>query len=294
MKPAQFRYLAVGTVEEAVAALSRHEDAKLLAGGQSLVPMMNFRLVRPGWLIDINRVAELKGVRHEGARVLIGSMTRHAELERSSLIAEHVPLIGEAVPLIGHAAIRARGTIGGSVCHADPAANLPVALLALDAIMHARGPRGPRAIAAKDFFVSALATALAPDEVLTAIEVPAARASEGASFVEFARRRGDFALAAAAVRLRVGAQGIEDGARIAIGAATAQVVRASRAEALLQGAEPDPSLVDAAAAQAAREITPTTDIHGSADYRRQLVKVLVKEALAKAMERAAGTPGSSR
>jgi aerobic carbon-monoxide dehydrogenase medium subunit len=152
MKPAPFRYLAVKTIDDAIAALAR-PDAKLLAGGQSLVPMMNFRLVRPAWLIDINRIAELKGVQIRGDRVLIGSMTRYADLESSDLIKAHVPLISETVPLIGHTAIRNRGTIGGSVSHADPAADMPVALMALDAVMHARSGRGERAIASADFCI---------------------------------------------------------------------------------------------------------------------------------------------
>ena len=184
MKPAPFRYLAVKTIDDAIAALAR-SDAKLLAGGQSLVPMMNFRLVRPAWLIDINRIAELKGVQIRGDRVLIGSMTRYADLESSDLIKAHVPLISETVPFIGHTAIRNRGTIGGSVSHADPAADMPVALMALDAVMHARSERGERAIASADFFVSLFTTNLDADEILTRIEVPVVEASEGWAFMEF-------------------------------------------------------------------------------------------------------------
>ena len=285
MKPAPFRYLAVKTIDDAIVALAR-PDAKLLAGGQSLVPMMNFRLVRPAWLIDINRIAELKGVQIRGDRVLIGSMTRYADLESSDLIKAHVPLISETVPLIGHTAIRNRGTIGGSVSHADPAADMPVALMALDAVMHARSGRGERAIASADFFVSLFTTDLDADEILTRIEVPVVEASEGWAFMEFSRRHGDFALASVAVRLRLVAGKIEGPVRIALGAAADRVIRARRAEAAVEGREPSSALFDASATEAAAEIDPMTDIHGSADYRRHLVLGLVKAALAKAVERA--------
>lgn len=287
MKPAPFKYFAAKTVDEAVVALSQHADAKLLAGGQSLVPMMNFRLVKPAWLIDINRVAELRGIRRDGDRILICAMTRHVELERSALLKEHVPLISETVPFIGHTAIRNRGTIGGSVSHADPAANLPVALLALGAVMHVRGPRGARMVASDDFFVSLFTTALAPDEIVTAIDVPAAAVSEGSAFAEFARRQGDFALASVAVRLRLGSGKIGGEVRIALGGVGDRAVRARRAEALLRDGAPAAALFEAAADEAAREIDPPTDIHGSADYRRHLVRGIVKTALAQAVERAA-------
>jgi carbon-monoxide dehydrogenase medium subunit len=285
MKPAPFRYFAANSVDDAIAALSR-PDAKLLAGGQSLVPMMNFRLVRPAWLIDINRVAELKGIHLRDGRVLIGSMTRYVELENSDLLKQHSPLISETVPLIGHSAIRNRGTIGGSVSHADPAADLPVALLALDAVMHVRSARGTRAIASEDFFVSLFTTALESDEVLTGIEVQVAGPTQGWAFEEFARRHGDFALASVAVRLCVNAGRIEGPVRIAIGAAVDHAVRAHQAEAIVQGAEPSDGLFEAAADEAAREIEPVADIHGSAEYRRDLVRGLAKTALGQATKRA--------
>jgi CO/xanthine dehydrogenase FAD-binding subunit len=291
MKPAPFKYLAAKTVDDALAALSR-PDAKLLAGGQSLVPMMNFRLVRPAWLIDINRVAELKGIHRKDGRVLIGSMTRYVELERSELIALHVPLISEVIPLIGHTAIRNRGTIGGSVSHADPAADMPVALMALDATMHVRSARGARAIPSEKFFVSLFTTALASDEILTSIEVPSVDPSEGWAFKEFSRRHGDFALASVAVRLRVVSKKIEGPIRLAIGGAADHVVRARRAEVALQGQDPTPTLFEAAAKAAAEDIEPMADIHGSAEYRRNLVRGLARAALAEAVTRAASTQRS--
>jgi carbon-monoxide dehydrogenase medium subunit len=285
MKPAPFKYLAAKTVDDVVAALSQHADAKVLAGGQSLVPMMNFRLVRPTYLIDINHVAELKGIQHRDDRILIGSMTRHVELENSPLLKQHVPLISEAVSFIGHTAIRNRGTIGGSISHADPAADLPVALLALDAVIHVRGARGERAIASDEFFVSLFTTAMAPDEVLTTIEISAIGPSEGWAFMEFARRQGDFALASVAVRLRVHSGKIDGPVRISLGGVADRPTRARRAEGILQGRAATPELLDAAAEEAAREIEPPTDIHGSADYRKNLVRVLLRAGLTRAIAR---------
>jgi CO/xanthine dehydrogenase FAD-binding subunit len=284
MKPAPFSYLSAKTVDDAIAALGR-PNAKLLAGGQSLVPMLNFRLVRPEWLIDINRIAELKGLDVGDDRIRIGSMTRYVELEDSALLRETAPMISETVPLIAHAAIRNRGTIGGSVSHADPAADLPVVLMALDAIMYARSARGERAIASDDFFVSLFTTALAPDEILMRIEVPLADPLEGWAFEKFSRRQGDFALASVAARLRVVAGRIEGPIRIALGAAGDHVVRARKAEAVLQGGSPAPTVFEAAAETASKEIEPMADIHGSAEYRRNLVQGLVKAALERAADR---------
>jgi CO/xanthine dehydrogenase FAD-binding subunit len=284
MKPAPFSYLSAKTVDDALAALAR-PNAKLLAGGQSLVPMMNFRLVRPEWLIDINRIAELKGIDRRDGRVRIGSMTRYVELENSALLRETAPMISETVPVIAHAAIRNRGTIGGSVSHADPAADLPVVLTALDAIMHVRSARGERAISSDDFFISLFTTALALDEILMSIEVPVADPLEGWAFEKFSRRQGDFALAAVAARLRVASGKIEGPVRIALGAAADHVVRAREAEALLQGGSPTLPVFEAAAETASKEIEPMADIHGSAEYRRNLVRGLVKAALGKAADR---------
>jgi CO/xanthine dehydrogenase FAD-binding subunit len=292
MKPAPFKYISVKTVDAAIAALSTHADAKLLAGGQSLVPMMNFRLVRPAWLIDINHVAELKGIHHRDGRLSIGSMTRHAELETSALVRQHAPMISEAALLIGHTAIRTRGTIGGSLSHADPAADLPVAILALDAVVQVRGPHAARAIAAEDFFVSLFSTALAPDEVVTAIEVPDVARSEGWAFIEFARRRGDFALVCVAVRLRVESGRITGPVRIALGGVADHAIRARAVEERLLGAMPSASVLEEAAERAARAIEPPSDIHGSADYRRNLVRVHVKAALAQALARAESHQGA--
>jgi CO/xanthine dehydrogenase FAD-binding subunit len=288
MKPASFNYVAANTIDDAIAALSRHPDAKLLAGGQSFVPMMNFRLVKPAWLIDINRIAELKGIRLECRDVVIGAMTRHVELEQSGLLRKHVPLIGETVALIGHTAIRNRGTIGGSISHADPAANLAVALLALDATVHVRGARGARSIAIDEFFVSLFTTALAPNEIVTAIAVRTICENEGHAFTEFARRHGDFALASAAAKLRVKSGRIDESVRIALGGVGAHAVRARGAEQVLAHAAPSAGLFEAAAKRAAQEIEPPSDVHGSAAYRKHLIRGLVKDVLTQAFERATG------
>ena len=285
MKPAPFKYVAAKTLDEAIAALDGHSDAKVLAGGQSLVPMMNFRLAKPTLLVDINRIDELKGVRADSGRVLIGAMTRHAELERSALVKEQVPLISEAVSLIGHTAIRNRGTIGGSLSHADPAADLPVALLALDTLVHVKGAKGARTIAIEEFFVSLFTTAMASDEILTTVEVPRTAPGDGWAMVEFSRRQGDFALASVGISLRTDAGRIAT-VRIALGGVANHAIRAHRAERILQGVAPSVDLYEACAEEVTREIEPPSDIHGSAEYRKSLIRTLVRSGLAKAVERA--------
>ncbi len=274
-------------MEEAVALLAEHgAEAKILAGGQSLVPMMNFRLLRPALVVDVNRIPVLAGITATDDGLVLGGMTRHAALESSRLVRERAPLIAEVVPFIGHPAIRNRGTLGGSVAHADPAAELPVALLALDASVRAHSARGVRDIPADQFFVSPLTTALAPDEILTAIRIPVPAASVGWAFFEFARRHGDFALVAVAVTMRVEAGLIADPVRIALGGVAGRPIRARRAEASLRGMPPTTGLLEAAAQEAAGEADPPSDIHGSAEYRRHLTRVFVRAALDRAHARA--------
>jgi carbon-monoxide dehydrogenase medium subunit len=286
MKPAPFEYLAVKTIDEAVDALVAHPDAKLIAGGQSLVPMMNFRLVKPTLLVDINHIDALKGIREEKGKIIIGAMTRHVELERSSLLADQVPLIAEAVSLVGHTAIRNRGTIGGSVSHADPAADLPVALMALEAIMHVQGPRGAHVIPVDQFFVSLFTTALESDEVLQCIELPRREAGSGWAAEKFSRRQGDFAIASVAMSLKLDPDGIVESSRIALGGVGNHAVRARRAESVVHGVAPLAAVLDECAAEAAREIDPPSDIHGSGEYRKSVVRALMKSALTRAIERA--------
>jgi aerobic carbon-monoxide dehydrogenase medium subunit len=256
MKPPPFAYDAPETVEEAVALLAAHGDeAKILAGGQSLVPLLNFRLVRPARLIDLNRVEGLTGP----ADGRIGAMTRSRTIERES----DVPLLRQAVRFSGHAQIRNRGTVGGSCAHADPASELPCALLALDARFRLRSRRGERVVAAKDFFLGTFATALAPDELLVEVEVPPRPKGERSAFLEHARVHGDFALAGAAV-LRVPGERLV----VAVLGGSDRPVRADL-----------PDAGEDAAADAVRDLDPPSDLRASADYRRALLEELVRRAI---------------
>jgi len=287
MKPAPFDYDDPRTVDEALDLLARHGDeCKVLAGGQSLVPLMNFRLARPGRLIDINGVNELSGIRREGGTLVVGAMTRHSEVERSNVIAESWPLLHEAIGWVGHAQIRNRGTVGGSVAHADPAAELPAAFAALEARFQLRSKRGSRALGWQQFFVAEFTTALAPDELVTSVEVPAQDPATGSAFVEFARRHGDFALGGAAVTIRLGRDGRCENATIALLSAGPAPVRAGAAEEHLRGAKLGEAAIQAAAAEAVAGLHPTSDLHGSTEYRVSLLRTMTERALAKAAQRA--------
>lgn len=285
MKPAPFRYARPRTVAETVTALAEAGgDAKVLAGGQSLVPMLNFRLLRPAILVDINRIPGLAHIKDAGDEIRVGALTRHHQLETSSVIAEHLPVLRAAMTHVAHLAIRNRGTIGGSLTHADPAAELPMMTLLLDATISATSPKGRRTIPARDFFLGALSVALEPDELVTEIAFPKLPPGIGWGFEEVSRRRGDFALAAVAATLNVSEGKIAD-ARIAIAGADERAVRASEAETLLQGKALDQELLDAACDAARACVTPNTDLHASSDYRRHLVGVLTGKALSAAGQR---------
>lgn len=282
MKPAPFDYYRVHTVDEAAARLAElGEDAKVLAGGQSLVPMMNFRLVRPSALVDISRVSGLDGILRDGDSLTIGALVRHRTLEAlAGQRAAGYELIARAARYVGHFPIRARGTFGGSVAHADPAAEWCLLASAFDASVICRGPHGTREVAVDEFFSGFMTTALAPDEIVTAVRFP--RPWSRASIQEFARRHGDFAIVAVVAALRC-----DDGAcgeaRIAVGGVDERPVRAREAEAALSGAQLGEEAIAEAAEAAAQEIDPVGDIHGSAPYRRELTKVLVRRALREAM-----------
>jgi CO/xanthine dehydrogenase FAD-binding subunit len=286
VKPPPFEYDDPATVDEALALLAEHGDqAKVLAGGQSLVPLLNFRLARPERLIDINKLDPLAYVRADDGVMRIGALTRHTTLERSSDVVARLPLLSEAVSLVGHVQIRNRGTVGGSVAHADPAAELPVAFAALEARYHVRSHDRRRVIAADEMFVTHLTTVLAVEELLTEIEVPVPPPGTGAAFVEFARRHGDFALGGAAVLLTLD-DGVCTRARIAVLAAAPTPVRARAAEEWLLGATIDERTAGEVAGRAVADIHPTGDIHGGTDYRRALVETLVQRAVLRAAERA--------
>jgi CO/xanthine dehydrogenase FAD-binding subunit len=289
VKPAPFEYHRPESVEEALALLASHGyDAKLLAGGQSLVPAMNFRLAQPAVLIDLNRVPGLDYVVERDGALRIGAMARQAAAERSERVAALAPLIAEALPHVAHPQIRNRGTMGGSIAHADPAAELPAVMLALGARFHVTGPNGARTVDAEDFFTGLFGTALEPEEILLELEVPARPHRGGWLFTEVSRRHGDFALAgvAAAVRLDDGGRCAE--ARIALLGVGDGPVLARGVADVLEGSEVSDEAVRAAADAAARDVDPPYDIHASAAYRRRLVEVLVRRALPTAFARARG------
>jgi CO/xanthine dehydrogenase FAD-binding subunit len=287
MKPPPFEYEDPRTVDETLALLAEHgEDAKILAGGQSLVPLLNFRLARPERLIDVNNVTELDHLRIDGGVLRIGALLRHSALERSEEAAAAVPLLREAVRLVGHAQIRNRGTVGGSIAHADPAAELPAAMAALDARFRVRSKRGERLLGAEELFVTHLTTSLEPDELLTEIEVPIPQPGTGFAFVEFARRHGDFALGGAAVLIRLEGDAICRCASVALLAAAPTPVRARAAEEFLEGRRLDEETAREAAALAVEDVHPTGDIHGSSEYRQGLIEALTRRALGAAAERA--------
>lgn len=289
MKPAPFDYYQPETLDETLALLAEHGDgAKLLAGGQSLVPMMNFRLAQPAALIDLGRVDALAGVRGNGA-LEIGAMTRQSTALEAAAVAHHAPLLAEAMPWIGHVANRNRGTVGGSVAHADPAAELPAALLALDAEMVVRGSGGERVIPADDFFLFFLTTAIQPDELLTAVRVPTAPhpARRVSSFLEVARRHGDFALVGVCVAADLREDGAVGRARIGLFGVADRPLRVPDAEALLAGGSlADASLADAVVASVRDAIDPSGDHHGSAQYRKEVAGTLVARGLGIAGRRA--------
>jgi carbon-monoxide dehydrogenase medium subunit len=289
MKPAPLRYARAASLAEAIALLAAAPgESKLLAGGQSLVPMLNMRLVRPAVLVDVNRVRELAGIAATAEGGLrIGALTRHAELVASPAVIERAPLLAEAARHVGHAAIRNQGTLGGSVAHADPAAELPAALVALDARVQMTGPRGAREVAADAFFRGLLTTALEPDEILTAVEVPAA--APGWGFIEIARRPGDFALAGVAAVVRGAPVRAEHVRLVGFGVGD-RPLRLPGAELLLTGARLDAETAARVGAAAGPDCDPPGDVHGSADYRRHLATVLVERALLQAGARLEGRP----
>ena len=287
MKPPPFEYHAPASLDEALALLAQHGDeAKALAGGQSLIPVLNFRLARPSVLVDLNRIGELAGIEANGT-LRIGAMTRQRAAERSAEVAGLAPLLREALFSVAHPQIRTRGTVGGSLAHADPAAELPAVMLALEARFRLRRASAERTLAAAEFFTGLFTTALALDELLVGIDIPAPPARSGSAFVEVARRHGDFALVGVAAMVSLDASGAFSEARLAYVNAGPGPFRSARAEAVLRGQRPDAELFRAAAEAAHGDARPASDVHASADYRRQLVRVLTERALARASERAA-------
>jgi CO/xanthine dehydrogenase FAD-binding subunit len=286
MKPPVFDYIAADSIAMAVAVLAgAGDDAKIIAGGQSLVPMLNFRMLRPSILVDINRIAGLDVVAETSGAIRIGALTRHCQLETSPLVARHLPVLSCAMTHVAHLAIRNRGTIGGSLAHADPAAELPMMALLLDAELRVASASGERTIAARDFFLGALTVDLAAGEIITEVVLSKLPPRTGWGFEEVARRHGDFALAAVAATLTVSAGAIEH-ARVALTGVGATPLRATAAEDLLVGHALEPALVGRAIEVVRATIKPETDLHASSDYRRHLAGVLTGRALAAAWRRA--------
>jgi len=286
MKLPRFEYEAPETVAEAVELLAEHlDEASVLAGGQSLIPLLALRLARPAVLIDINGIAELSGVSAADGWVAIGAMTREYVAEESGIVTDTVPLLAAALPLVGHEAIRSRGTIGGSLAHADPAAELPAVALALDAEFVVCGPSGERVVPAAEWFEGYLTTSRRPDELLVQVRFPAAGRGTGISFQEVARRHGDFAIVGLAASLGFSDGAISD-ARLAFAGISDVPVRAVHAEDLLAGERPSAGLFEEAARRATDDIDPPADTHGSSDYRKKVAAALVRRGLRAAADNA--------
>ena len=288
MKPPPFAYAAPDTVEEAVGLLTEHAEAepRVLAGGQSLIPLMNFRLAKPGYLVDLRNVADLIGIRRDGDVLVIGAMTTMAEVERSPEVAVAAPLVTEAVGLVAHAPVRNSGTVGGSLAHADPAAELPAVALALDADLVAAGPGGTRLIPAAEFFTGPYSTALAADEILTEIRMPVWPG--GHAFTEFSRVHANFAVVAVAALVELdGGDGDRIGrAALALAGVAPTPVRATAAERALAGAPADAATIRAAADVAAASLSPAGDLHASPETRRGLARTYLRRGIELAVARA--------
>ena len=276
MKPAPFAYKKARSLAEAVALLGQHKDARLLAGGQSLIATLNMRLSAPTLLIDINGIDGLDRIAMKDGMVEIGALMRHAAAERSDVIAQYAPLIARALPHIAHVAIRNRGTLGGSIAFADPAAELPACLLALDGEVDATGPKGKRTIKAQDFFKGLFETALGPQDVLTAIRVPAAGKDTRVGFAELARRQGDYAIVGLAASARADGKGLAD-VRLAFFGVGATPLRARKAEAALAGGKVENAI-------AALDLEPPDDVQASGAVKKHLAGVLLRRVAKQLME----------
>jgi carbon-monoxide dehydrogenase medium subunit len=287
VKPPPFEYSAPTTLEEALTLLREYGDeARPLAGGQSLIPLLSLRLARPSHLVDLAGIGELRSIAADNGYLGIGAMVRERSAERRDQVRDLAPLLVEALPLIGHPAIRSRGTIGGSLAHADPAAELPAVALILGAQLVAQSrDRGTRTIEAADFFTGFFTTALEPDEILTEVRIPRPAAGTGSAIEEVARRHGDFAMVGAAAVVRLQDAKIAE-ARIVLTGVGGTPVRAADAEAMLVGTEADEETFAEVGQQAAKTLAPPADVHGSSAYRRHLAAVLIRRTLKLAAQRA--------
>jgi carbon-monoxide dehydrogenase medium subunit len=293
--PAEFDYFAPATVDEALALLARYgDDAKILAGGQSLIPMMKLRIASPQCLIDVNGIASLGGLRRDGNRLHIGALCRHAEIANSSLVREHLPIMTDAANLTADVQVRNRGTVGGSLAHADPAGDWPTALFALETAITITGASGSRPVPLGEFIVDAYTTTLGPGEMLTGISVPFSRRPCGGAYLKFEKRAGDFAVASVGVQVETDDGGTIRKAAISLGAVGALPIRATGAEDVLHDTSAPSSAIDEAERLVREAAQPFEDTRGSIEYKRHLVGVLFRRALAVAMDRARGKEVRSR
>jgi CO/xanthine dehydrogenase FAD-binding subunit len=287
MKPAAFKYIAATSLEQALSVKAEHgDDAKFLAGGQSLMPTMNFRLARPAVLIDINAIGDLTGIRPSGAATRIGPVTRYRTMQRDAKFTKAFALIGEALPHIAHPQIRNRGTIGGNLSHADPASELPAIAVALGARFRVQAAKQERWVEASDFFVGALTTGLKPDEMLVEIELPRAKPRTGACFMEISRRRGDFAIVGVAVMMTLGERDECTDIRLAFCGVGETPIDASSAADALIGHQPTETAIIDVAKSVQTMIDPGGSVHATADYQRHIAGVLTERALRTAQQRA--------
>jgi CO/xanthine dehydrogenase FAD-binding subunit len=287
MKPAPFDYVVPATLEEAVGYLSDEDiESHVLAGGQSLVPAMNMRMARPELLVDLAKLNELDFIREDNGSLVVGAMTTKRSMEFSPIVASSQPLVHAATLMIAHPQIRNRGTVGGSIAHADPAAEYPAVAMLLDAEIKAQGPGGERTISSSDFFISYFTTDLEEGEILTEVRFPPVTPNTGWSFKEFSRRHGDFALAGVGVTLNLDASGHCENTRVVAFALGATPIRARALEEAINGETPSETLFAAASKTIAEDLEdPTSDIHASVEYRRELASVLGARALGEAVER---------
>jgi aerobic carbon-monoxide dehydrogenase medium subunit len=289
MIPPSFEYLRPKTVPEAVAMLQQHGDeAKILSGGQSLIPMMKLRLARPGFLIDINRIAGLSYVKEEGGYLKIGGLTREAELEASPVVRSKYPILSDTAHVIADPQVRNMATVGGNLAHGDPANDHPATMVALGAQIVATGPKGERVIPIENFFVTLFTTALQHEEILTEIRIPVPPLRSGGAYFKLERKVGDFATAAVAVQLTLDDKGICQKVGIGLTNVGPTPVKAQKAEAFLLGKKPDEANINQAAQLAADEAEPSPDLRGPVEYKKGLVKELTKRSLSRAVERAGG------
>jgi carbon-monoxide dehydrogenase medium subunit len=293
--PAEFDYFAPATVDEALALLAHYgDDAKILAGGQSLIPMMKLRIASPRCLIDVNGIGSLGGLRRDGDRLQIGALCRHAEIASSSLVREHLPIMTDAASLTADVQVRNRGTVGGSLAHADPAGDWPTALFALETDITVTGSTGSRIVPLREFIIDAYTTTLGPGEMLTGLTVPFSRRPCGGAYLKFEKRAGDFAVASVGVQVETDAGGTIRQAAISLGAVGASPIRAAAAENVLRDTSAPASAIGEAERLVREAAQPFEDTRGSIEYKRHLAGVLFRRALAVAMDRARGEEVLSR